>query len=818
MYVTAMLQEIRHALRLALRNKGFGLAVVLSTALGVGATASIFSLVDSFLLRPLPVPETARIVRLASLTQSSPVGRFSHPEADDIQRRAQAFEGLATSQNAVFGFSQGRDEQPRMAVGLLVNGDFFSTLKVKPVLGRGFTAADDQVPGRSPVVVISHGMWQREFGGRADVIGRQLRLNAIDFTIVGIAPESFTGVHPFLQPALYVPRMMVREATGSPTNPLTDRTARSLDVFARLRPDVSIEQARDELRRLAADMEREHPDTNRGRGVMVFSQLGYRIAEDPDNLTLSWLFFAVAALVLSIACINVANLLLSTGPARARETAVRLAMGASRLRLLRQFLIESTVLSIGGTIAGLGIAAWCAAFIRSIEIASDLPLKLDARIDLRVALFAFTVGLMSGVLAGLLPAIRGTRADLNTVLKNTELRSAKSRGRMRQGLVVAQVAVALVMLVMSGLFLKSIQAARDSDPGFRVDNVLTMGLDPRIARYDLQQTRIFYRQLLERVRALPGVRSAGLGQHIPLGVSSSTTEIAIDGYEAAPNEQTLTIGRSVVSPQYFDALGVPILRGRAFTAQDTESAPRVVIVNEAMARKYWPTRDPLGATLTIESTPRVRAQVVGIARQSKTRDIGESPQPFLYLPLEQSPQTGMMLFVETSGDPAGFVSAVRGEVRALDPNQPIYDVRTMASHFRQQALWGVRLIAEVIAAVGAVGLALSVLGLYGVIAYSVSQRTREIGIRMAVGATSRRVLGMVLRQGLTLTVVGVGVGMMLTLVMSTAIGSLLNGVNPRDPAVYAAAVALLVTVTLVAAYLPARRASRVDPQEALRCD
>ena len=551
---------------------------------------------------------------------------------------------------------------------------------------------------------------------------------------------------------------------------------------------------------------------------MVFSQLGYRIAEDPDNLSLSALFFAVAALVLSIACINVANLLLSTAPARVRETAVRLAMGASRLRLLRQLLIESAVLSIGGTIAGLAVAAGCASFIRSIEIASDLPLKLDARLDLHVVLFAFAVGLMSGVLAGILPAIRGTRADLNTVLKNTELRFARSRGRMRQALVIAQVAVAWVMLILSGLFLKSIQAARDSDPGFRVDNVLTMGFDPRIARYDLQQTRAFYRQLLERVRALPGVRSAGLGQHIPLGVSSSTTELAIDGYQAAPNQQTLTIGRSVVGSQYFDALGIPILRGRAFNAGDTENAPKVVIVNEAMATKYWPTRDPLGATLTIESTPRVRAEVVGIARTSKTRDIGEQPQPFLYLPLEQTRQTGMMLFVETSGDPTAFVSAVRGEVRALDPNQPIYDVRTMASHFRQQALWGVRLIAEVIAAVGVVGLALSVLGLYGVIAYSVSQRTREIGIRMAVGATSRRVLGMVLRQGLTLTVVGVVFGMGLALAMSTAIGSLLNGVNPRDPAVYGAAMVVLITVTLFAVYLPARRASRVDPQEALRCE
>ena len=816
--MTTIIPEIRHAFRLIRRNRGFALAVLLSTALGVGATASIFSLIDAFLLRPLPVPATGRVVRLTSVTQSSPVGRFSYREIDEIGQQARSFEGLATAKNAVFGLSQAPDVQPRVTLGVLVNGTFFSALGVRPALGRAFTPADDQAPGRSPVTVISYGMWQRDFGGRSDVIGRSVRLNAIEFTIVGVAPEWFTGVHPFFQPALYVPRMMIREATGSNVDVLTDRTARSVDVFARLTPGVTIEQARDEMRRLAAAMERDNPVANKGRGAMVFSQVGYRIAEAPDNFTLSWLFFAVAALVLSIACINVANLLLSTAPSRVRETAVRLAMGASRTRLLRQFLIESAVLSIGGAILGLGIAAACARFIRSIEIASDLPLTLDARVDLRVVLFALAVGLISGVLAGLLPAIRSTRAELNAVLKATELRFARSRGWTRQALVVAQVAVALVMMVLSGLFLESIRVARDSDPGFRVDHVLTMGFDPRIARYDLDGSRRFYRQLLTRVRALPGVRTAALGQHIPLGVSSSTTDITIPGYELGPNQQTLSIGSSIVGDHYFEALGIPILRGRAFTDRDVQNAPAVAIVNEAMAKKYWPNRDALGATVVIQAQPAVTAEVVGVARVAKTRDIGETPQPFLYLPFEQSRQTGMTLFVQTEADPAGLNSVVRAEVRALDANQPIYDVRTLASVFQQQALWGVRLVAEVIAAVGVVGLALSVLGLYAVIAYSVSQRTREIGIRMAVGASERRVLGMVLRQGLTLAAVGVAIGLLATLALSSVLGDLLNGVNPRDPTAYASATAVLFAVTLLATYIPARRASQVDPQSALRAD
>src|SRR5262245_39749788 len=812
-----IVREIRYAFRLIRRNRGFALAVLLSTALGVGATASIFSLIDAFLLRPLPVPQTGRVVRLTSLTQSDPVGRFSYVETDEIQARTQSFDGLATSRNALFGLSVGRDVQPRIAMGILVNGDFFSTLRVKPALGRAFDAEDDRIGG-NPAVIISHGTWQREFGGRPDIIGRSLRLNANEFTIVGVTPEWFTGVHPFLQPALYVPHTMIREATGASIDVLTDRTARSVDVFARLKAGVSIDRARDELRRVAANLELENPAANKGRSAMVFSQVGYRIAEAPDNFTLSWLFFAVAALVLSIACINVANLILSTAPARVRETAVRLAMGASRTRLLRQFLIESAVLSTGGAVIGIGIAALCASFIRSIEIASDLPLKLDARVDLRVAIFALAVGLASGLLSGLLPAIRATRADLNAVLKATELRFARSRGWTRQALVAAQVAVALVMMVLSGLFIKSIHAARDTDPGFRVDRVLTMGFIPRLAQYDLDASRTFYRQIGDRLRALPGVRDVAFGQNIPLGVASSNTDITIAGYELGPNQQTLSIGSSIVSDRYFDVLGIPIVRGRAFTKRDTQSAPPVAIVNEPMAAKYWPNRDALGATITLQSNPPITAQVVGIARVSKTRDIGETPQPFLYLPIEQSPQTGMMMFVETAGDPAASSAAVRGEVRALSPNLPIFNVRTLASHFQQQALWGVRLVAEVIVAVGVVGLSLSVLGLYAVIAYSVSQRTREIGIRMAVGASERQVLGMVLRQGLTLGAIGISAGLLVTLALSSVLREVLNGVNPRDPSVYAAATAMLLSVTFFATYIPARRASHVDPQAALRAD
>ncbi len=816
--MTAILGELRYALRLIRRNRTFAVAVVLSSALGVGATASIFSLIDALLLRPLSVPDTGRVVRLVSVTQTSAAGRFSYAEAADIQKGTRSFDGFATSRNASVGFAQRREDQPRATVGAVVNGEFFSTLRVPAALGRTFTADDDRVPGGHPVAMISHAMWQRDFAGRPDVVGRAVRLNSIDFTIVGVVAEWFTGVQPFLQPALYVPAAMVREATGAPLDVFTDRTARGGELFARLKPGVSIEQARADLRRLAVNLEQEYPASNKGRGAMVHTQVGYRMAGAPDLLAVSSLFSLIAAFVLAIACINVANLLLSTAPARMRETAVRLAMGASRARLLRQFLIESLVLSTAGAALGLGIAAVCAGLIGSIEIASDFPVRLETRVDVRVALFALGVGLASGLLAGLVPALRATRADLNTVLKATELRLARSRGWMRQALVVAQVAAALVMMILSGLFLESVRLAHRTHPGFRVDHVLTLGLDPRTAGYDLDKSHVFFGRLVARVRTLPGVSGAALGEHVPLGVASSASDISIPGSSLGPQAQTTSISRAIVGDRYFDVLGIPILEGRAFSERDTRDAPPVAIVNEAAAAKYWPNRSALGARVAIHSAPTVTAEIVGIARQSKTGEIDETPQPFLYLPLGQSRQTRMTLFVQTAGEPGAFVSAVRNEMRALDPNQPLYDVRTMAAHFQQQGLFGVRLIAEIVSAVGLVGLALSVLGLYAVIAYSVSQRTREIGIRMAIGASGPRVLGMVLQQGFTLTAIGIAIGLALTLVLSLAVGSLMNGVNPRDPLAYGAATAALLTVTLVATWLPARRAARIDPQTALRAE
>lgn len=815
-----IVSDLRHSIRVLLRSRALTLAILFSTALGVGATASVFSLVDAFLLRPLTVPDSSGVVRLTSVSSSGPVGRFSYPEFEDIRRGARAFSGFATAQNAVFGVAK-ESQQPRYAIGIFVNGDFFSTLRVRPIIGRGFLPEEDQVPERNPVLVLGYEYWQREFGGAADVVGSRVRLNAREFTVVGVAPPEFTGVHPFLRPQVFVPRMMMPAlATSlSASNPMANREARSVEVFGRLQSGISLNQAQEDVALLAADMARQHPETNKDRGATVYSQMAYRIAEAPDNFTLAGLLFGVAGLVLLIASVNVVNLLLSTAPARMREIALRTAIGAARVRILRQLLIESAILAVLGSTLGLALAYFCADFISAIEIASDLPLKMDARVDSRVALFGLAVGLLSGILTGVVPAIRASRPQLLTLLKATDGRSGRIRTWGRQVLVAGQVAVALVVLIISGLFIEALRVARTSDPGFRVDNILTAGLDPRIAGYDKDRSLRLYDSLTERLRSMPGVRSVGLGQHVPLGVSSSSVDVRLEGLEGTSDPE-VTVRSSIVGPGYLETMGIPVLRGRAFDSRDVAGTPGVVIVNEEMATKYLAGVDPIGRSIDVRlNTGRTeKLTIVGVARNSKYADPAELPIPFVYLPLAQASPPGMMVFVQTDGTLTFGADTLRQEIATLDPNLPIYDVRTMQHHFQQQALWGARLVAQIVTFVALVGVALGVLGLYGVIAYAVSRRTREIGIRMALGAERGAVQRMVLWQGLKLSLAGIVVGLGLVFLLVPVLGSLLNSVNTVDPVIYTAAVISLLAVTALASFVPARWASRVDPNRTLRMD
>jgi len=811
-----LIQDFRFGLRLIKRSRVVALGVVISMGLGIGATASVFSFLDFFIFRPLPVPESDRVVRLRNSTPANSIG-FSHPESGDYVERSRSFSGIATYEMTLVGLAPKTGDQPRVTLAMLVSGNFFSMLQVKPAAGRGFLPQEDTVPGRDAVAVISHAEWQRDFGAAADVVGHAVAINGHIFTIVGVAPEEFVGIDPVIEPGIYIPRMMMQQAdiTLDISN-LTNRSVRSINLIARLKPRVTVAQAKADIERISKQLEMEYPETNKDTRAAVFTQLGYRLARTPDNGRMGVLLFGVVFLVMGIACVNVSNLLLSTVPARTREMAVRVAMGAPRTRLLQQLLLESVILSSAGALAGLLIASWCAEFLSSIRIGSDLPLRFETRVDARVVIFALGVGLASAFISGAVPAWRCSRNDLNSLLKSSEPRNRPQKTWGRQILVGAQVAVTALMLIFSGLFVKDLQSAAVRNPGFRLDHVLTMAFNPSIAGYDREKTRAFYTELIERVRAMPGVRSAAIAQDKPFGVMNNpTTDVTIEGYELPANQQSIAIRSADVGNGYFETLDIPIIRGRDFDSRDRANAPRSVIVNETMAQRFWPNRDPIGAHVEIKEEGGGPAEVIGIARNSTYASIDERAVPFLYRSYEQGDATVAVLLVETDVSPETLTSAIRTEVRNIAPNVPIFDVRTMQDHYREYGLFEPRLKAQIFTAMGAVGLVLGVLGLYGVIAYSVEQRTHEIGVRMAVGASDRQVLRMILLQGLRSSGVAAAIGISVALALSGMIQGFVY-VNARDPAIYIAVLLLMLTVTGAACYVPARRASMVDPNITLR--
>jgi putative ABC transport system permease protein len=813
-----LIQDFRYGLRSIKRSKGIALGVVISMALGVGATASIFSLVDSILYRPLPVPETDRVVHITNTTSARFDDGFSYPEYRDYVERNQTLSGIASYNTTTVGLAPNLSDEPRVTAGLLVSGNFFSTLKLALPVGRGFLPEEDLVSGRDAVAVISYSEWQRDFGGAADIVGRTIAINGRSFTVVGVTPEDFLGVMPVVEPQIYIPRMMTRQVFPGEedTSFVTNRSARSVALLARLKPQVTVEQARDDIERIARQLESEHPETNKGIKATVLTQGAYKkLGRPPDRLAV--VLFTLVSLVLVIACVNVSNLLLSTIPARTREMAVKVAMGAPRRRLVQQLLIEGITLSSAGTLVGLGIASWSARFISSIHVGASDWLHLQARVDERVVIFGLAVGLVSAFISGAIPAWRCSRSDLNSLLKSADPQNRPHKIRGRQMFVAVQVAAASLILVVSGLFLKELQIAATQNPGFRVDHVLSMVFNPSIAGYDRQKAHAFYHDVVERVRAMPGVKSAAIAQDKPFGtVNTGLTSLTIEGYEMPANQPSIDIRSSAVGDGYFETLGIPIIRGRAFDRRDGVNAPRTIIVNETMAQRYWPNRDPLGARVDIKSNGEGTAEVIGIARNSKYAAMNEPRLSFLYRSYDQSANSVAALLVETDGAPENLTSAIRSEIRDIAPNVPIFDVRTMQDQVLEVGLLDMRLTAQILTAVGIVGLVLGVVGLYAVIAYSVGQRTYEIGIRMAVGASNSQILKMVLLKGLSSSVVAAVVGITLALALSGTMTNIVSYVNPRDPAIYISVLVVMLSVTALAGYIPARRASKVDPNITLR--
>jgi predicted permease len=713
-------------------------------------------------------------------------------------------------------FNVAIDQTAERAFGGMVSGNFFEVMGLHAAAGRLFTRQDDVTPGAHPVAVISYAYWQRRFNGDPAVVGRQLTINNTPFTIIGVAPRGFIGSFLGVSSALWVPMAMQANMTGG--DRLQQRGNGWFQVLVRLKPGVSQDQANAEAASIIAQLASEHPQINEGRRLRILqtwqAPFGAATVLTPILAVLSIL----VALVLIIACANVANLLLSKAVGRRREIAVRLSLGASRVRLVRQLLTESLMLAFTAGVLGVVMAYWTMDLIMAFAPPVDMPLDLGLRMDTTTLLFAVAVSAITGVLFGLAPALQASTPQTINALKE-EGRSAsggRATGRLRSALVVAQVAVCLVLLVGAALFLRSFIAAQSISPGFDADRLVTASMDMFPSGYTGERHRDFQRRAIEAMHALPGAQSAAFGSRIPLGFGgNNSTILAIDGYVPRENEE-VAINYITVGPGYFATLGIPVRAGREFTDADTADAPWTVVINEAMARRYWPDGNGLGRLVRFGGqTP---AQVVGIVADSKYNAINERPVPQMFLSLMRNQSSTLRLFVRTNGDPAPLVAEVRNAIRAIDPNLPVYDARTITEHM-QGAVFAQRMAADLLGAMGVLALLLAAIGLYGVMAYAVNQRTQEMGIRLALGASPSALLNMVIGQGMKLTAAGLVIGLALALGAFGSIGAvrtLLPGISPLDPMTFIAVPLALAAIAFLATFFPARRAGRVDPVVALR--
>jgi len=813
----ALWQDLRHGCRMFAKNPGFTLAAVLSIALGAGANVAMFSAADGLLLRPLPVPRPGEIVVVGTdftaLNFSSVSS--SYPNYADLRDRNRSFGGLLAFHATIAGFAAGRVESPQVKVGMVVTGNFLQVLDVQPELGRAFRPEEDQVPGRDAVVILSHGTWQ-QLGSDPKILGRTVRIAGIEFTVIGIAPESFSGPDRNFRPAFYVPAMMWPRLSGDPQT-LEARDRFDLTIKGRLKPGVSLTQAQAELDTIARDLERAHPETNRNLHLMVRTQMQMNIRENRVYTALAAILTLLAAAVLIVACANVAGLLTSRAPLRAREIALRLAVGAGRPRLIRQLLTESGLIAAAGGLLGLPVAYIGIGLLRQIQFPTDLIMVPRIELDRRALFFSLAVAMGSVLLFGLIPAIQTTRANLTTALKASgALVPGRRRLWGRNLLVTVQVAVSLVLITIALFSYRMFAGELDNGMGFHTDHMLLMDFNPGVVRYTEAQSRQFFENLTERAKSLPGVKSAALASVRPLGFLEPSF-IQPEGFQFPTGQNYTTVHSSRVDEHYFDTLGLQILRGRAFTAADAPGAPRVAIVNEVLANDYWPNQDPIGKRLRLlgsNNPPWI--VVVGVAKLSRYGFIGEPPTEFLYLPYRQMPPGSMTLFSASAGDSASLLAPLRDLVRDLDPNMPTYDIQTMEHYYWARATSIAQVTVEIVGGMGLMGLVLAMVGLYALMSYSVSRRTREIGIRMAVGASHASVLRMVLRQGMLPAVCGVPIGLLL----SAGAGRLLRSAFPLSyrisPAIYGVVAPLMLIIAILAAYAPARRASLVDPMTALR--
>jgi len=815
------LQDFRYAARTLRKSLGFTAVVVLTLALGIGANTAIFTIVDTLVLNPLPVAKIGELgavntTQKKMTAQSGELQLISFLNFKDFRDRTHSFRRLAAHSNPMAITMTEEGEAHRIFVEI-VTANYFDTLGLRPFMGRFFFSSEDATRGVPAVAVLGYSAWQSRFGGASDIVGRTIKLNNTPFTIIGIGSKGFKGLYAVFGPDIWVTSMMAEQVLpAQQRNALNDRAIPLFTGIGRLAPGRTLAQAQSEMSIVASALEKEYPDANGGQSVTIrpLTEAAYGPERQPLMFG-SALLMAIVGLVLLIACCNVANLLLSRAAARRQEIAVRMALGAGRGRLLRQLLTESVLLGLLGGLFGFLFGYAGCQYLWSLRPAAYAQNLADLRINPSVFGFAFLVSVLTGLFFGIVPALRSSRASVSEILKEETHTVGRSRGRisLANALLAGQVAVSLVLLVVAALVLQSIEHEYAIDPGFQTKYLTLFMLYPGQAGYDRSRTEQFYKQVSERIAGVPGISSVSWAANLPLW-GRKETGLTIEGQEQRKKSEALSAVVNTVDLDYFATLGIPFIEGRDFTKDDRDTSTPVAIVNETLAGKYWPGQDPLGKRLQLPGGKEY-LQIIGVAKTANYQSLGETPQACVYLPLRQNYNDAMILYVGTERDPSLTIAAVQNEVRSLDPTLPMEDVRT-GTKVIDQALWGAKIGVGLLGIFGLLALGLASVGLYGTMAYSVSQRRREIGVRMALGAGQGDVSLLILRQGMAVVFSGIALGGALAFLIGRALSRFLYGVSASDPFSLGGASLVLLTVAFVACYLPARSATHVDPLVALR--
>jgi macrolide transport system ATP-binding/permease protein len=807
-----LLQDLRYGMRMLLKKPGFTFIAIISLALGIGANTAIFSLVNTAALLKLPVAQPDQLVALNNTAENRMFPTFSYPNYKDFRDRNEVFSGLIAYRIAPLSVSyNGVNER---LWGYEVTGNYFETLGVGAAVGRVITTDDDVTPGAHPVTVLSYKYWQSRFGGDPEILDKNIIVNGRSFTVIGVAPRGFYGTEIISAPEFWFPMAMQAQIEIG-YEWLNERDTENISLQGRLKPGVSRAQAQAAINSIALQLEGEYPDINQGKRITIGTPGFVGGTMRGAVLGFAGLLMAVVGLVLLLACTNLANLLLARVTERRKEIAVRLALGASRFRLVRQLLTESLLLALAGGLLGLLLAFWLVDLAIAFKPPIDVPLTIQLHIDQRVLLFSIALSVMTGVLFGLLPALQATKTDLVSALKDEAATSGYRRSYLKSGLIVFQVALSLVLLISGGLMLRGLQRAQTLDLGFNPQNAVELSFDLRLQGYDTARGKEFQKRLLERVRALPGVEAAGTAELVPVDLHFSRVPIYIEGQLPQRSANTPRALTSRISPGYFGAMGTRLVEGRDFIEQDDQNAVRVAIINETFARRFWPGEDPIGKRFSIGEPDAPKLQVIGIVEDGKYAGLAEDPKPFVYRPVWQSYAGATNLIVRSQTDQQKMIAALRSELQQMDSQLPISSAKTLVDHL-SLPLFPARIAASVLGSFGVIALVLAAIGIYGVMSYGVSRRTREIGIRMALGAETRDVMNMILRQGMTLAGLGVVIGLLAAFALTRVMASLLYGVSATDPATFVLISLLLTGVALIACYIPARRATKVDPMVALR--